>query len=164
MLERSCTPRQCSAGTWQKRASFFLVDVESGCEDGACVCREGYYGKHGLCFPCENGWQDVEPDQTECEPCPQGTYQDELGSSQCKSCPPGRFCPAGSVNAASVCRPCSNATLATAHLEPGTWRLGPSTERIYPCLKVGDTTPCRGGGEAGALGGGYCVDGKILDY
>ena len=31
MLETSCTPRQCSAGTWQKSASLAFVPVESGC-------------------------------------------------------------------------------------------------------------------------------------
>ena len=31
-MERSCTPRQCSAGTWQKSASLFFVLAASGCE------------------------------------------------------------------------------------------------------------------------------------
>ena len=153
--EGSPVPNVCPAGTYGPRAGLTTRSDCVDCPPGSS-CAAGSASSQS----CPLGTRAPNARSPECEPCPQGTYQDELGSSQCKACPPGRFCPAGSVNAASVCRPCSNATLATAHLEPGTWRLGPSTERIYPCLKVGDTTPCRGGGEAGTLGGGYCVDGN----
>ena len=49
-----------------------------------CVqCREGYMGKHGLCFPCDNGWEDVEPNQVECAPCLPG-YSG--GDGMCAQC------------------------------------------------------------------------------
>jgi Ca2+-binding EF-hand superfamily protein len=39
-----------------------------------CVqCREGWMGKHGLCFGCQDGWEDVEPNQVECAPCLAGS-------------------------------------------------------------------------------------------
>ena len=94
----------------------------------------------------------------ECEPCPQGTYRDELGSSQCKSCPPGRFCPVGSVNAASVCGPCSNATSPQRIWSRAHGGLGRRQNASTPRLKVGDIHHAVAA-EKQVLGGGYCVDG-----
>ena len=87
-----------------------VCDVDGEFKGGSCAknppertfcvrCREGYYGKHGLCFPCENGWQDVEPDQTECEPCPQGYAGTNGFCHQCES----KWTP--DLNG-TVCEPC----------------------------------------------------------
>jgi len=88
-----------------------------------------------VCVACAPGQRiAVNNGQSSCEPCPADTY--EVGH-QCQACPDGVICGSGTH-------------LGTWALEPGRWRLSPSSTDIQRCER-----------DASNDGSSRCIGGTI---
>jgi len=133
--------------------------------------------------PCAAGSFQQVSGSSACAACFPGEYQPEQGALECRRCALGQSSVSGADRCAIcaehylrpaatspvlACTPCSelhgvvcgvNTTTATLNLTRGYWRHSASTRETHACAYRGGWTPCRGGGDVGVDGDGYCAPG-----
>jgi hypothetical protein len=121
--------------------------------NGQCGCKAGFFQLSEL-QPCEacpyrstSSHGAVGRPVDACSICATGFFRPSAHSpsSQCEECLDEAICHV-------------NATIPTIALRDGHWRHSPATTQTHKCRALGDWTPCRGGGDAGVDGSGYCDD------